>query len=100
MTSTVPKEIAEAVSAYEAAHEQIRDRVEANRRRYRGTKYEDCPPLLPEQLALAVRHSEVVEEQERLHKHYGSCPRRWALAVVWFRRAQRNRQGRLNKDGE
>ena len=86
MTRSVPEEIAEGLAAYELAHEKIRDRVEANRRRYRGRKYEDCPPLLREQLTFAVRRSEVVEEQKRLRERYGLCPHRWAYAVVWFKR--------------
>jgi hypothetical protein len=91
MTNPVPEEIATAVAAYEAEHARIRDRVKANRRRYRGTKYEGCPPLLLEELALMVRRSEVLEEQQRLDEHHGACPRHWAFAVVWFRDRKQNR---------
>jgi hypothetical protein len=84
MMTAVPEEVADALAAYERAHEQIRDRVEANRRRYRGTKYEDCPPLLPEELDFMVRRADVLEEHWRLEERHGPCPRRWAFAVVWF----------------
>jgi len=85
MIDAIPEEIEAAVAAYVAAGEQIRDRVEANRRRYHGTKYEDCPPMLPEQLAMMVRHRDLLEEHRRLEERYGPCPRQWAFAVVWFK---------------
>lgn len=82
----MPAEVLEAKEVYEAEYAKIKDKVVANRLKYKGTKYEDCPPLIEEQSRLAVRGYQLHAELERLKQKYGYCPRIWALYVAWWKK--------------
>jgi hypothetical protein len=82
----MPDEVREAMAAYEKEYSKIRDKVIANNEKYKGTIYEDCPPLLDEQLRFFVRVADSEKEKERLKEKYGKCPTEWAIRVTWYKK--------------
>jgi hypothetical protein len=82
----IPDEISEAIEAYEKEYSKIRDKVIANNEKYKETTYEDCPPLLDEQMQFFVRRAECDAERERLKEKYGFCPLSWAIRMAWYKR--------------
>lgn len=79
----IPSEVLEAKKEFEREYAKIRDKVIANRLKYKGTKYEDCPPMIKEQFRFGVRNYQVQAELERLRENHDNCPRNWALYVAW-----------------
>lgn len=82
----MPDEVLTATRAYEEEYSKIKDKVIANKEKYKGTKYEDCPPLLEEQMKFFVRKVESDAERKRLKKSYGRCPLNWAICVTWYKK--------------
>jgi hypothetical protein len=80
--ATMPMQVARAGVAFERAYAPIRPKVEANRRKYRGTKYEDCPPTLGVQFQFFVRAQDIGAAHEYLFGRYGCCSFRWAYVVA------------------
>lgn len=79
----IPQEVQEAIDAYEKEYSKIRDKVKTHRAKYIGTIYEDCPPLLDEELSFFVRRADSEKEKERLKEKYGKCPTSWGIRVTW-----------------
>ena len=88
-SADVPSEVTRAIAAFEKAYSPIRSKVEANARRYRGTKFEDCPPMLTAEFRFLVRASDIWAAQERLLRLYGRCTFRWAFVLGWLRKERR-----------
>lgn len=82
----VPEEVREALKAYNKEYSKIRDKVIANNEKYKGTIYEDCPPLLNEQMKFFVRRTDSDAERRRLKEKYGRCPLEWAICVTWYKK--------------
>jgi hypothetical protein len=85
----MPAEVLEAKKAYDAEFDKIRDKVLANREKYKGTKYEDCPPMLREHMRFGVRQYVLARERKRLKEEYGECPFHWAYYVAWWKGKRR-----------
>lgn len=81
----MPLEVLQAKAAFDAEFAKIRSKMLAHRERYQGTKYEECPPLLEEQMRFSIRGSLLDRERQRLKDEYGECPRRWAYYVAWWK---------------
>jgi len=86
----IPDEVREAIEAYEKEYSKIRDKVIANNEKYKGTIYEDCPPLLDEQAMFFVRRTECDAERMRLKEKYGFCPLGWAIRMAWYKNQKSN----------
>lgn len=84
MEKEVPLEVQVARKAYNAEYDKIRPKLRANRNKYRGTKYEDCPPLIPEQGQFFVSHKALELTKARLREAYGECPFQWSIWVTWY----------------
>ena len=84
--NNIPQEVQVAFEAYEKEYAKIRDKVKAHRAKYIGTIYEDCPPLLDEELKFFVRSADSEKEKERLKEKYGKCPTQWAIRVTWWKK--------------
>ncbi len=82
----IPKEVQEAIEAYEKEYAKIRDKVKVHRAKYIGTIYEDCPPLLDEGLKFFVRYADSEKEKELLKEKYGKCLTEWAIRVTWWKK--------------
>lgn len=82
----MPDEVREAAEAYEKEFSKIKGKVIANNEKYKGTKYEDCPPLLEEQMKFFVRKTDLEKERERIKEKYGKCSTSWAIRLAWYKK--------------
>lgn len=82
----IPTEVLVAKKAYYEEYNKIKAKVLANKKKYIGTEFEDCPPLIKEQGQFFVSGRRVKEERERLIALYGECPLQWAIWVTWYKK--------------
>lgn len=82
----IPQEVQVAFDAYEKEYSKIRDKLKIHREKYVGTIYEECPPLLEEQMRFFVRRTDSEREKERLKEKYGKCSTQWAIRVTWWKK--------------
>ena len=82
----IPQEVQEAFEEYEKEYAKIREKVKAHRAKFVGTIYEDCPPLLEEEMKFFVRRTDSEKEKEKLKEKYGKCPPQWAIRVTWWKK--------------
>lgn len=87
-----PPEVTRARADFEKAYAPIRPRVQAQADRYRGTAFEDCPPMLEAEFRFLVDAQDVRAAHERLLRRYGRCALRWALLLGWLRKERRERR--------
>lgn len=80
----LPKEVLKAKKAYFDAYNQIKAKVRENARKYVGTKFEDCPPLIKEQGQFFVKRANLLAVKERLTAKYGEHPSTWDFWVTWY----------------
>jgi hypothetical protein len=81
----MPKEISIAREAYYKAYDKIQAKVRENKRKYLGTKFEDCPPLIKEQGQFFVKKASLEKTKERLEKKYKKeIPSTWVYWVTWY----------------
>jgi hypothetical protein len=85
----LPKEVQEAKDAYNKAYDEIKDKLKANRIKYRGTNLEDCPPLIKEQGQFFVKRTDVEEARKEILLKYGQCENTWAYWIAWFRKKEK-----------
>lgn len=86
----LPKEVQTAKDAYFEEYNKIAPLVKANKKKYIGTKFEDCPPLIKEQGRFFVKRLAIEEAKAELKEKYGNVPHSWAHWVAWYR-------GRINE---
>lgn len=83
MYENLPDEIVFAQKIYTEDYAQIRDEINANKEKYKGTIYEDCPPMTERHTQFMVRHRDVTRIREHLTQKYGHCPSHWAYWVAY-----------------
>ncbi len=80
----VPLEVQVARKAYNAEYDKIRPLLRANRNKYLGTKFENCPPLIKEQGQFLISNKALKATKDRLREAYGECPLMWSMWVTWY----------------
>ena len=80
----LPDEVLKAKEAYNEAYDKIKPLIKAQKKKYLGTKFEDCPPMIKEQFQFMVKQKDLQQIRERLTAQYGECPSTWAYWVAWY----------------
>lgn len=86
----MPQEIAQAKKAYFKAYDAIKAKIKENKRKYVGTKFSDCPPLIKEQGQFLVKKAVLEATRDRLALIYGECPATWIFWAAWYETHKQN----------
>jgi hypothetical protein len=84
--SEIPEEVLKAKQAYMKAYEEIRPLIKAQKKKYLGTKFEECPPLIKEQGQFFVSKKDRDEVSIYLKEKYGEFPSTWSMWVAWYKK--------------